>query len=48
MLDTATGQAWNFEEPSENTLLNVNIRPEFFAPKTDVLGFPVEPNTTAP
>jgi hypothetical protein len=40
MLDTATGQAWNFEEPGENTVLNVNTRHDFFVPKIDVLPVP--------
>jgi hypothetical protein len=48
MLDTATGEAWNFEEPSANTVLNINTRQEFFAPKIDVPMFPVESNTTTP
>ena len=40
MLDTATGQAWNFEEPDQNTVLNINTRHEFFVPKVDISPVP--------
>jgi hypothetical protein len=47
MLDTATGQAWDFTEPGPNTFLNINTTRDFFLPKTDaaaLLSEPVTPN----
>ena len=48
MVDTATGQAWDFDEPGPNTYLNINTRHDFFMPKTDVAALLAEPVTPNP